>query len=102
MIGLQLPIVASDGTEGELFVDLQLRLMRGPLGMWEVNWSKVSKVASSINQPHKPKLPSSPTNSLKPKPPSASQLYTAKPSFNSQPKSYQPRSEEHTSEHQSQ
>ena len=90
LIGLQLPIVASDGTEGELLVDLQIRLVRGPLGTWEVSWSKVSEVASSINQPHKPNPPSGPTNSLKPKPPSASQLYTAKPSFNSQPKSYQP------------
>ena len=90
VISLQLPIAASDGTEEELFVDLQLRLMRGPLGTWEVSWSKVSEVASSINQPHKPKLPSSPTNTLKPKPPSTSQLYIAKPSFNSRPKSYQP------------
>ena len=89
LIGLQLPIVASDGTEGELLVDLQIRLVRGPLGTWEVTWSKVSEVASSSNQTHKPDPPLSPTNSLKPKPPSASQLYTAKPSFNSQPKSYQ-------------
>ena len=51
VIGLQLPIAASDGTEGELVVDLQLRLMRGPRGTWEVSWSKVSEVGSSNNQP---------------------------------------------------
>ena len=69
MIGLQLPIAASDGTEGELVVDLHLRLLRGPSGKWEVSWSKVSEVGSSSNQPLKPKIPSSPTNTLKPKPP---------------------------------
>ena len=86
LIGLQLPIVSSDGTEGELLVDLQLRLVRGPFGTWEVSWSKVSEVASSLNQPPNPKS----SVSLKPKPPSASQLNTSKSIFNSQPKSYQP------------
>ena len=91
LIGLQLPLVASDGTDGELIVDLQFRLVRGPLGTWEVSWSKVSEVPSSSNQTVKPNPPLSPTNSFKPIQPSASQLYTAKPSSNSQPNSYQPK-----------
>ena len=90
VIGLQLPIAASDGTEGVLVVDLQLRLLRGPSGKWEVSWSKVSEVGSSSNQPLKPNIPSSPTNTLKPKPPSTSHLFTAKPIFDSRPNSSQP------------
>ena len=82
LIGLQLPIVSSDGTEGELLVDLQLRLVRGPFGTWEVSWSKVSEVASSLNQPPNPKS----SDSLKPKPPTISQLKTSKPISNSKPK----------------
>ena len=49
VIGLKLPIAASDGTEGVLVVDLQLRPLRGPSGKWEVSWSKVSEVGSSSN-----------------------------------------------------
>ena len=52
--GLNLSIAASDGTEGVLEVDLQLRLLRGPSGKWEVSWSKASEVSSSSNQPRKP------------------------------------------------
>ena len=55
LIGLQLPIVSSDGTEGELQVDLYLRLVRGPLGTWEISWSNVTEVDSSLNQPPNPK-----------------------------------------------
>ena len=77
--GLKLSIAASDGTEGVLSVDLQLRLLRGPSGKWEVSWSKVSEVGSSSNQPLKPNIPASPANTLKPKPPSTSHLFTAKP-----------------------
>ena len=77
--GLKLPIAASDGTEGVLAVDLQFRLLRGPSGKWEVSWSKATEVGSSSNQPLKPNIPASPANTLKPKPPSTSHLFTAKP-----------------------
>ena len=90
VIGLKLPIAASDGTEGVLVVDLQLRLLRGPSGKWEVNWSKVSEVGSSSHQPLKPNIPASPANILKPKPPSTSHQFTAKPIFDSRSNSSQP------------
>ena len=82
LIGLQLPIVSSDGTEDELQVDLYLRLVRGPLGTWEISWSNVTEVDSSLNQPPNPKS----SDSLKPKLPSVSQLKTSKPISNSKPK----------------
>ena len=82
LIGLQLPIVSFDGTEGELLVDLHLRLVRGPLGTWEISWSNVTEVDSSLNQPPNPKS----SDSLKPKPPTISQLKTSKPISNSKPK----------------
>ena len=77
--GLKLSIAASDGTEGVLEVDLQLRLLRGPSGKWEVSWSKASEVGSSGIQPLKPNFPASPADTLKPKSPSTSLSFTPKP-----------------------
>ena len=79
--GLNLSIAASDGTEGVLAVDIQLRLLRGPSGKWEVSWSKASEVGSSGNQTLKPNFPASPAVTLKPKSPSTSLSFAPKPSF---------------------
>ena len=48
LIGTRLPLVSSDGTEGEIHLDLYLRLVRGPLGTWEISWSNVTEVDSSL------------------------------------------------------
>ena len=101
--GLELSIAASDGTEGVLAVDLQLRLLRGPNGKWEVSWSKAYEVGSTGNQSLKPSFPTSPADPLKPKSPSTSFSLTPKsdsrpfyetqspkpkPSMNPKPNSY--------------
>ena len=78
----QLSLVSSDGTEGVIQLDLFLRLVRGPLGTWEISQSNVTKVDSSISQPPNPKS----SNSLKPKHHTVSQHTTSKPISNSKPK----------------
>ena len=47
LIGALLSPVCSDGIEGEVHLDLCMRLVRGPLGAWEVSWSKVTEVPSN-------------------------------------------------------
>ena len=37
LIGMQLSLVSSDGTEGVIQLDLYLRLVHGPLGTWEIS-----------------------------------------------------------------
>ena len=37
LVGMQLSLVSSDGTEGVIQLDLYLRLVRGPLGTWEIS-----------------------------------------------------------------
>ena len=63
LIGALLSPVFSDGTEGEVHLDLCIWLVRGPLGSWEVSWSKVTKVDPSFSQSSNPK----PIDSIKPK-----------------------------------
>ena len=50
-------------------LDLYLRLVRGPLGTWEISWSNVTEVDSSLIQPSNPK----PSDSFKPKHPTVGQ-----------------------------
>ena len=63
LIRTKLPLVSSDGTEGEVQLDIYFRLVRGPIGTWEISWSNVTEVDSSLSQPSNPK----PTDSFKPK-----------------------------------
>ena len=52
-----------NGTEGEVHLDLCIRLVCEPHGTWEINWSKVTKVDPSFGQSSNPK----PIDSIKPK-----------------------------------
>ena len=66
-------------------LDLCIRLVRGPLGTWEISWSKVTEVDSSFSQSSNPK----PIDSFKPKhtpTPLFGQYSTPKPFQASNPK----------------
>ena len=80
LIGTQLSLVSSDGTKGEVQLDLHFRLVCGPLGTWEISWSKVTEVDSSLIQTSNPK----PSDSFKPKHPTVGQH--PKPSDSFKPK----------------
>ena len=63
LIGAMLSPVFLDGTEGEVHLDLCIRLVREPHGTWEISWSKVTEVDPSFGQSSNPK----PIASIKPK-----------------------------------
>ena len=69
-IGAKISPVSSADSEVGVALDLFIWLERGPLGKWEVCWSKVCEVEPSVDLilDPKPIVSNKPTHNLKPKP----------------------------------
>ena len=67
-IGAKISPISSDDSEDGVALDLFIRLERGPLGKWEICWSKVSKVDLSVGLVLNPKpiVYNKPIHNLKP------------------------------------